>query len=168
MQYHFEVGLGIAQAIDSGHRRHHQRIVPLHQGLGGRQAHLFDMLIDRRIFLDKGIRGWHVGFRLVVVVIGNKILYGVVGEELFELAVELCREGFIVGHHDDGALHLLHHLGNGKGLAGAGNPQQGLVQQTVVEPLDQAGNGGGLIPGWLKIRCYRKACRHPLSTLPGL
>ena len=30
--------------------------------------------------------------------LGDKILYGVVGEELFELAVELRRQGLIVGY----------------------------------------------------------------------
>ena len=40
---------------------------------------------------------------MVVVVVGHEILHRVLGEKLFELAVELGREGFVVGY-DEGWL----------------------------------------------------------------
>ena len=40
-------------------------------------------------FLDVGVGARHVGFGLVVVVVGDEVLDRVVGEEALELAVEL-------------------------------------------------------------------------------
>ena len=53
------------------------------------QPRLLDtkMVVDRRVFLDKGIRGRHIGFWLVVVVVGHEVLDRIVRKKLAELAV---------------------------------------------------------------------------------
>jgi hypothetical protein len=97
---HLEVGLRIAEAIDRRHGGHHQAVLAGHQRLGGGQAHLLDVVVDRGVLLDEGIGGRHVGLGLVVVVVGDEVLDRVVREELLELPVELRREGLVVGHDD--------------------------------------------------------------------
>jgi hypothetical protein len=63
------------------------------------------VVVDRRVLLDEGIGGRHVGLGLVVVVVGDEVLDRVVREELAELAVELRGQGLVVGHDDRRPLH---------------------------------------------------------------
>ncbi len=51
-----------------------------------------------------------------------------------------------MGHHQGGTLYLLHHIGDGKGLARPGHPQQRLMGKPILQPFHQLCNGGGLIP----------------------
>ena len=163
---HSEVGIGITQAVNGGHGGNHQAILPLQQGLGGGQAHLLDVLVDRRVLLDIGIRGRHISFRLVVVVIGDEVLHRVVGKELLELAVELGRQGLVMGHHDRGTLQLLHHVGHGEGLAGTCDTQQGLASQPGANALDQLADRLGLVASGLERGHYLEGSGHERLT-PG-
>ena len=49
------------------------------------------------------------------------------GEEVFELVIELGGEGLVVREDEGGALDLLDDLGHGEGLAGAGDAEEDLV-----------------------------------------
>ena len=69
--------------------------------------HAVDLLVDRRFFLDKRIGARHIGFGLVVVVIGDKIFHRVVGEEALELAIELRRQRLVRRQNNGGALRGL-------------------------------------------------------------
>ena len=51
--------------------------------------HLVDRLVDRGIFRNIGITLWNIGFRLVVIVITDKIFDGIVRKELLELLIQL-------------------------------------------------------------------------------
>jgi len=149
VQHHLEVGFGITEAINGRYRGHHNHIPALHQGLGGRQAHLLDMLVNGRVLLDKGIGRRHIGLGLVVVVVGNEVLHGIVREEILELAIQLGCQGFIVSQHNRRALDALNHIGNGEGLTRACHTQQGLRRKTCFNPLHQGFDRLGLIPGGL-------------------
>ena len=59
-------------------------------------AQLVYLIINRRILFNVGVRGRDVGFGLVVVIVGDKILHRVLREELLKLAVELGGEGFVM------------------------------------------------------------------------
>ncbi|MNZ86664.1 hypothetical protein D3C78_1054910 [compost metagenome] len=150
VQDHLQVRLGIAQAVDRRHRGDDDRVRPLEQRLGGRQAHLLDVVVDRGVLLDVGIRGRHVGFRLVVVVVGDEVLHRVVGEEAPELAVQLRRQGLVGRQHQGRALHLGDHVGDAEGLARAGHAEQGLVRQPRLETLDHLADRFRLVAGRLE------------------
>ncbi len=137
MQNHLQVQAGVTESVDRRHRRDHDRIGALQQGLGCREAHLFDVLVDRCILLYIGIRGRHIGFGLVIVVIGNEILDRVVRECFAEFAIQLRRQRLVRRQHDGRALDLADHMRNGERLAGSGNPQQYLRQQPGVDAVDQ-------------------------------
>ena len=79
--------------------------------------------------------------------LGDKILHGVVGEELLELGIELRRQGFIVGDDQRGLVQRLNHICHGERLAGASDAQQRLKLIAFFEALDQLGDGLGLIAG---------------------
>jgi hypothetical protein len=84
-----------------------------------------------------GVGARDVGFRLVVVVVGDEILDRVVREEVLELAVELRGERLVRRQDDGGALGLLDHLGHGEGLARAGDAEQHLVRSLALDALDE-------------------------------
>ncbi|MCY1245372.1 hypothetical protein D9M72_585200 [compost metagenome] len=108
------------------------------------------MVVDRGIFLDEGVRGRHVGFGLVVVVIGNEILHRVVREERLELPVQLRRQGLVRRQHQRRALHLGDHVGDAESLARAGHTEQRLVRQPGLDALDHQADGFRLIAGGLE------------------
>ena len=127
----------IAKTVDAGHGGNDQHVPPGQQGCGGGKAELVQFLVDAGVLLDVGIGARNVGFRLVVIVVGDEILDGVIGKELLELSGKLGGQGLVVGDDQGGALHFLDDVGHGEGLAAAGNAQQRLVDQAVVDPIHQ-------------------------------
>ena len=146
---HRQVILRRAEAVDRRHRGDHDRVAPRQQRLGRRQAHLLDMVVDRGVLLDIGIGRRYVGLRLVVVVVGNEVLHGIVREERLELPVELGRQGLVRRHDDGRLLHRLDHVGDGVGLARAGDAQQRLLRQPGLETGHQLVDRLRLVAGGL-------------------
>ncbi len=64
-------------------------------------AHAVDLFVDGGILLDIGVGARDIGFRLVVVVIGDEILDRVLREEVLHLRVELGRQR-LVRREDEG------------------------------------------------------------------
>ena len=60
-------------------------------------AQAVDLVVDRSVLVDVGVCRLDVRLRLVVVVVGDKVLDSVVGEQVAKLLVQLCREGLVVG-----------------------------------------------------------------------
>ncbi|MCY1174987.1 hypothetical protein D9M73_152070 [compost metagenome] len=150
VQHHLQIGFRAAQTVDARHRGDDDRVLALEQCLGRRQTHLLDVVVDRRILLDEGVRGRHIGFRLVVVVVGNEIFHRVVREERLELPVQLRRQGLVRRQHQRRALHLGDHVGDAESLARAGHTEQRLVRQPGLDALDHQADGFRLIAGGLE------------------
>jgi hypothetical protein len=68
------------------------------------QAQPVDLLVDLGVLLDIGIRARDIRLGLIVVVIAHEIAHGVMREELFELGVELRRQGLVVRDNQSGPL----------------------------------------------------------------
>ena len=141
------VGGRIPEAVDRGHRGHDDAVALLQQRLRRREPHLFDVVVDRGVLLYVGVRRGDVGFRLVVVVIGDEVLDGVAGKELAHLAVELCGQRLVGGEHQGRAARLLDDLRHRERLSGAGDAEQRLVGEPGPNPLDEPVDRGGLIAG---------------------
>ncbi len=109
-------------------------------------AHLVYPVVYGGIFLNIGIRGRHVGFGLVIVVITDKILNSVMRKKRHELIVELRRQGLVVGDDQGSLLRRLDNIRDSKGLAGAGNPEECLMFQSVLNTLHKSFYRPGLIP----------------------
>jgi hypothetical protein len=112
---------------------------------GGGVAQFVDLVIDGRVLLDEGIGVGQVGLRLVVVVVGDKEFHRVVREQFLELAVQLGCQGLVGGQHQGRSAGAGNHVGHGKGLAGAGYPQQHLVFVAPLDPGHQFINRLGLV-----------------------
>ena len=108
------------------------------------------MVVDRGVLLDEGIGGRHVGFGLVVVVVGNEIFHCVIREERLELAIQLRGQGLVRRQYQGRALHLLDDVGDAEGLARTGHTEQGLVRQAGLDAFDHQADGLRLVAGRLE------------------
>jgi hypothetical protein len=134
-EQHVVVRLRAAEAVDAGHARDDDHVVPLEQRARRGVAQLVDAVVDQRVLLDVGVGRRDVRFGLVVVVVRDEVLDGVLGEELLELAEELGRERLVVAEHERGAVHVRDDVRHREGLAGAGRAEQHLV----LHAADHAG-----------------------------
>ena len=121
-----------------------------------------DFLVDGGILLDIGVRVGDIGFRLIVIIVGNKIFHGVIGKKLPEFATQLSRQRLIVGQHQGGPVQPGNHRRHGKGLSRAGNAQQRLLPQSPIDTVHQRLNGLRLISGGLIVR-YELKVIHLLA-----
>ena len=145
--HHLVVGLRLTDTVNGRHGGNDHHVAPLQQAFGAREAHLLDVLIDRRVFLDEQIALRHIGLGLVVVVVTHEVLNRVFREKLAELAVQLRSQGFVGRKHNGWAAHAGDHIGHGVGLARAGHAEQGLEHLAILQTLDQLRNRLGLVPG---------------------
>ena len=118
-QHHLVVALRRAQAVDARDRRDDDDVAPLEERTRRAVALLIDLVVDRRILLDVGVRRGDVGLRLVEVVVADEVADVVVWEERLELTRELRRERLVVGDDERRLLHLLDDLGDRVRLARA-------------------------------------------------
>ena len=82
--------------------------------IGRGVAQPLDLLVDRGVLLDVGVRLRDVRLGLVVVVVGDEVLDRVVRQQLAELVGQLGGEGLVRRHHQGGALQLLDQPGGGR------------------------------------------------------
>ena len=137
VQDHAVVLRRVADTVDRRYRRHDHHVAPLHQRLGRRQPHLLDVLVDRGVLLDEQVARRDVGLGLVVVVVRDEVLDRVFRQELAKLGIQLRGEGLVGRQHHRRPAKPGDHVRHGVGLAGSGDPEQGLEREAVVDAFDQ-------------------------------
>ena len=112
-------------------------------------AQLIDLIVDRGILLNIGIRRRHIRLRLIVIIIGDKVLHRIVREKLFHLRIKLCRQRLIVSDHQRRLIELLDHIRHRKRLTGSGHAKQRLKLIPLFKSLHQLLDRLRLISGGL-------------------
>ena len=102
-----DVLLRRAQAVDARHRGDDDDVAPGQQRVGRRVPQPLDLVVDRRVLLDVGVRLRDVRLGLVVVVVRDEVLDRVVRQQLAELVGQLRGERLVGRHHQRRPLHLL-------------------------------------------------------------
>ena len=115
-------------------------------------AQFVDLVVDRRILLDIGVRLRNVRLGLVVVVVADKIADVIVGKEGLELARQLRCERLVVCNDEGWPLHLLDDLCHRVGLARARRTEQHLRCHSILDAARNIGDCLRLIPHRLE-RC---------------
>ena len=139
------VSLGLANAVNGRDGGHDHHIAPLQHALGARQAHLFNVLVDGRVFLNEQVALGHIGLRLVVVVVADKIFHRVLRKKLAKLTVELRRQRFIGRKHNGRSPQAGNHIGHGEGFSRASHTQQGLKDLPIRHAFHQFVDRLGLV-----------------------
>ena len=155
-----------ADAVDAGHRGYDDHVLPLRERRQGRQPQPVDLVVDRRILRDVGVRGGHIGLRLEIVIVADEVLHRIFRKELPEFAVELGRQRLVVSDHQRGLVELLDDVRHGKGLAGTRHAQERLGLVPLAEAGDQLPDRLRLVTGGLIFRVQDKMI-HPYSPLIG-
>ncbi len=137
---------GLPQAVDATDGRHHDDVLARDEGVRGRQAVALDLLVDRRVLLDVGIRLGNVRLGLVVVVVRDEVVYGVLGEKLLQFREELGGERLVVGQDERGTVPPGDEVRERERLAA---PRHALEDEAVVaarETVEQFVDGLRLVP----------------------
>ena len=119
------------------HRGDDDDVAPREQRAGGRVPQPLDLVVDRRVLLDVGVRLRDVRLGLVVVVVRDEVLDRVVRQQLAELRGQLRGERLVGRHHERRPLHLLDEPGRRRRLAGAGGAEQHDVLLARLDPRRQ-------------------------------
>jgi len=101
-----------------------------------------DLLVDVGVLLDVRVGGGDVGFRLVIVVVGDEVLHGIVGQILSELVAQLGGQGLVVGDDQGRLPHAGYEVRHGEGLARARHAEE------CLEPVAPRDAGGQQIDGF--------------------
>ena len=118
-----------------------------------RVAQPVDFIVDQCIFFNVGVGGRNVGFRLIIIVIRDKVLDRIVREKRLKFPIELGGQRFVVSKNECRTLQCLDYFGHGEGLAGPGDTKQHLVLFAIFHTLDQLLNRVGLVPARAEKEC---------------
>ena len=130
-----QVGLRGAQAVNARHRAYHHDVATRKQAGRSGVAQALDIFIDGGVFFNVGIGLRDVGFRLVVVVVADKIFNGIIGQQLPEFVGQLRSEGFIRGHDEGRPLHFFNKPGCRGRFTGTRRTHQHNVPLTTVNAV---------------------------------
>ena len=143
--------LRLAETVDARHRGDDDHVPALEQRARRGVAQLVDLLVDVRVLGDVGVGARDVRLGLVVVVVGDEVLDGVLGEELLELGAELRGERLVRREDERRALLALDDVRHRERLAGAGDAEQRLVLLLLLEAFDELVDGVRLVAGHLVV-----------------
>ena len=147
-----EVGR-IPHTINARHgRNNHHILASGEQGRGSCQTKLVNLIIDGQVLFYIGIRRWEIGLRLIIVIVRDIILHGIVREKTLELPVKLGSQRLVVTQDECRLVDVLDDIGNGKGLARTGHPQQCLCRYSLDNTFSQLGDSFRLVARRLIIR----------------
>lgn len=148
----------VTDTIYTTYRGHNYNVTAAAQQFGSRlQTQLVELCIYAEILFYIYITYGQVCFGLIVIVIAYEITHRIVGEELFELAIQLGHQRFVMRKHQRWLLNLLNNVGNGKSLTRTGYAQQGLVFFSALNSFGKLPYSLGLITGRL-VRCMYLEC----------
>ena len=116
-----------------------------------------DFLVDGGILFDIGVGGGDIRFRLVIIVVGDKVLDRAVRKELAKLGAELRGQRLVVRDDQRWALHALDDGGHRIGFARTGDAQQYLTGHAALNALRQRLDGLRLVALRLERRFENKA-----------
>ena len=154
--HHALVVATVPDAVDAGHRGHHDDVPAREQGIHGGEPEALDLLVHAAVLLDEGVGARDVGLGLVEVEVADEVLDRVVGEEGLELGVELGGEGLVMGDDQRGLAGVLDDIRDGEGLARAGDAAQRLG-------LGPGQDAGGQFFNRLRLVAGRRVIGHKLE-----
>ena len=89
--------VGVAHAVEARYATHHHNVAPAtEQSCDGGESQPVNFLVDGEVFLDIFVGGRDISLWLIVIVVGDKVVYRVFGEETLELGVELRGQCLVV------------------------------------------------------------------------
>ena len=137
--------LGISKRIYAGNTGNDYHVSTLKKCRRGAVSKHIYLVIYHSVLFDIHILAGDISLRLIVIVIGNEILYRVIGKELSELTAKLSRKSFVVCQNKRGTIQPRNNVCHSKGLARTCNAKKGLHSLALLDTLNQRFYSLGLI-----------------------
>ena len=144
-EQHAEIEIGIADAVDTRHRRDDDHVAPLEYCFRRREPQFVDLVVLGHLLFDVEIGLRDVRLGLVVVVVRNEILDGVFGKEVSELLIELRGERFVVTENERRAIDRFNYFCDRERLSRSGDAEENLMPRSGPNAFDELADGLGLI-----------------------
>ena len=163
---HLQKVLRRREAVNAGDARDNDRVAPREERADRGKPQAFDLLVDRGIFLNEGIRARQIRFGLVVIEITHEIFDRITREELLELAVELGREGLVVRHDQCRTVHVADDIRDGESFSRTRDAEERLMAVPREQRAGEAVDRASLVPfrlvvgGQLEFRIAAHATRR--------
>ena len=156
----------IAHGIDTADGSDDDHILPFPQRRRGGMPQAVDLIVDGRILFNISIGRCDIRFRLVIIVIRNKVFHPAVREERAQFTAELGGQRLVVGDHQRRHLDLLDHGSHGKCLPAACHAEQNLVFQAGLNARGEGFDRLRLVAG-CAVRCFQHKLIHAFSSPAG-
>ena len=134
--HHVHIVIRTTNAIDTGYGCYDNDIFSLRQRCRGRKAQLINLIIYRGILRYISVRLRHIRFRLIIIIVGDKILNGILREKFFHFSVQLPRQCLVVGNNQRRLIQRLNDICHRKGLSRTGHTQQCFKLVAFFESFD--------------------------------
>ena len=112
-------------------------------------AEFIDFIVYCTIFFNIGIRIGNVGFRLIIIVVGDKIFHRIFRKKFFEFRTKLCCQYFVMRQNQCRPIYFLDNICHSKCFSRARHPQKNLTGITAVKTFNERINCLRLIAGRL-------------------
>ena len=127
----------VAQRVDTGNAGHNDHIALFRQCSSSRMPQTVNFIIDGAVLFNIGVRGRDIRFRLIVIVVGDKILHRIIREETAHLGTDLGCQGLVGLQNQGRTVTPGNDVGHGEGLAGTGHAQKRLPLVPCFNSSDQ-------------------------------
>ena len=120
-----------------------------------------DLIIDLRVLFNIHITPRYIRLGLIIIIIGNKVLYRVFGKELSEFRTQLGGKRLVVRQHQRRTVDVGNDVSHSKGLTRACNAKKRLHTLPIKDALSKRRDGFGLISCWSIGRNQLKVIHNP-------
>ncbi len=141
----FAVVFRIAQSVNTGYGRNNNDIAPFKKTHRRRVAQFVDFIINRRIFFNIRIRRSNICFRLVIIIVADKICHFIVRKKRFKFTAKLRRQRLVVRDDKGRLLYGFYDFGHRKRFPCSCRSQQYLCPLPGLYAVCQRPNGFRLV-----------------------
>ena len=148
----FVVFTRLTKTINTRNRSNNNHIFPFKKRTSCRMAKLIYFIIYWKFFFNISVRTCNICFRLIIVIIWNKIVYWIIRKKFSKFIAKLSCKGFIVSNNKSWSLNFFNNICHSKSLTASGNTQEHLCSKPIVKTLHKTINCLRLVTRWLILR----------------
>ena len=115
--HHGLILLRVTEGVDTRNAGNDNNVTAFSDSGGSGMSKLIYLIIHRAVLFDINVLAWHIGFRLIIVIVGHKIFHGIVRKKLLELRAKLSGKYLIMGKHQRWTVYPSNNVCHSKGLA---------------------------------------------------
>ena len=115
--HHGLILLRVTKGVDTRNAGNDNNVTAFSDSGGSGMSELIYLVINGAVLFDINVLARHIGFRLIIVIVGHEIFHGIVRKKLLELRAKLSGKYLIMGKHKRRAVYPCDNVCHSKGLA---------------------------------------------------